>query len=99
MWKSVDAGEKFVAANVLSGGKSIGSIASASVTGLEMDPHDSQIVYAATREGGLLISLDGAATWQQPREASLKTGFIVDVEADPKEVCTLYVATAKRLIR
>ncbi len=99
IWKTTDAGVKFASANVLSGGKSIGSLATASVMNIEMDPHDSQILYASTREHGLLVSEDGASTWQQPRQAALRTGSVVDVEADPKELCTVYIATPKRLMK
>jgi photosystem II stability/assembly factor-like uncharacterized protein len=64
-----------------------------------MDPQDNSVIYAGTREHGLLMSLDSTTSWQQPRNGGLKEGSVSAVEVDPKDVCTVYVAKGQRLYK
>jgi hypothetical protein len=66
---------------------------------MEMDPQDPKTIYAGTRENGMIYTLDKAETWQQPRDEALKTGAINDIEVNPKQVCTVYVAKSNKLIK
>ncbi len=77
----------------------VGSIATADILALAMDPQDSKAIYAGTKAAGLVYSLDGAATWQQARHAGLREGAIAAVAVDPTDVCTVYVAKGSRLFK
>ncbi len=97
--KSVDGGNIWAQAAALVSSKGLGSIAAVDVSDLEMDPQDSQVIYLGTKEHGLFISEDAAATWRQPRVEALRTGSIAAVEVDPKNVCTVFVAKGDRLYK
>lgn len=99
VFKTGDAGDSWAQVNVIPGAKGIGTISGANIRTMEIDPQDKSVMYIGTLENGLLYTEDTAVTWQQPRTAALKSGPINDIEVDPNNVCTVYVAKQQRLYK
>lgn len=99
VWKTINAGTSFTQVNAVPGASGVGSINKTDITRVVMDPHDDNVLYATTKQNGLVYSEDAAATWRQPRQAVLRDGRIVDVAIHPKAPCTIYVATPQRLTK
>ncbi len=99
VFRTADAGDSWTQLAALPAARAIGSIAGANILALEADPQDAAVLYAGTRENGLIFSLDGAAAWQRPRLDVLREGAITDVEVDPQDVCTVYVVKGQRLYK
>ncbi len=99
LWRTTDSGGTWTQMTALPVAKGVGSIATTDVLALEHDPIDSEALYIGTRAHGLFFTYDNAATWQQPRLAALREGAIADIEVDPKNLCTLYVAKGPRLYK
>lgn len=70
---------------------------SANIVMLAQDPADRLALYAGTRESGMLYTYDGGETWRQPKD--LVQGAVNAVAVDPKDKCTVYVATANRVLK
>lgn len=94
-----DAGSTWTQQTAIPSAKGVGTIGGTDVVALEMDPEDSQALYAGTAAHGLLYSLDGAGSWMQPRDAGLKEGRVSAIEVHPSDVCTVYFAKAERLYK
>ncbi|MFZ2804703.1 MAG: hypothetical protein WA001_05835, partial [Patescibacteria group bacterium] len=63
---------------------------------------DHNTIYLGTRTNGLLYSLDGGSSWQQPlfsdpSKAVLVSGSVSAVAVDPKQKCTVYAASANKI--
>jgi len=71
----------------------------ADVIALAIDPSDHEVIYAGTKEGGLLWSEDAGASWRQPRDPALRQGAVRSVAVDPKDICTIYATVGTRLYR
>ncbi len=99
VFKTLDAGATWSQKAAIVSSSGVGSIASTNILNLEIDPQDSRTLYAGSFEHGMFYTIDGATTWQQPREAGLKEGTISAIEVDPKDVCTVYVAKGQRLFK
>lgn len=97
--KTSDAGKTWVQASTVPTAKGIGTLATANIVTMKMDPQDASVLYVGTREDGFLYSDDAGASWHQPRDKNLSTGFVPSVDIDPKNVCTLYVAKGSRLYK
>lgn len=63
---------------------------------LYMDPSDRNTIFASTREQGLLITWDGAASW---RKLLTDKGLIVGVGVNSSSPCIIYAATAKDVFK
>lgn len=97
--KTKDAGKVWTLASTVPTAKGIGTLTTANILTMEMDPEDQSVLYVGTREDGFLYSDDSGASWHQPRDKNLSTGFISSVKVDPKNVCTVYVAKGSRLYK
>lgn len=96
---SVDAGQNWTQSSALPSASGIGSIATADVLAFEFDPSDESALYIGTAANGLLYSLDGGASWMRPEEELLRSGKVLDIEVDPRDVCTYYVLKTDRLLK
>ena len=67
------------------------------VNALEMDPNDSAAIYLASEEFGLYYTYNITKGWQKVEELGSNT--IVDVEVDPKETCSVYVALNNKVMK
>lgn len=99
VFKTADAGAEWTQQVAILSAKGVGSVGGTDVVSLEMDPGDNLAVYAGTAANGLLYSLDGATSWQQPRDAGLKEGTVSAIEVDPSSACVAYVAKGQRLYK
>ena len=99
VFRTTDSGGVWTQAVALPGAKGVGTIASVDIIAMEHDPIDSEALYLGTRAHGMFFSLDNAVTWQQPRHAELREGAVYDIEVDPKNLCTVYAAKARRLYK
>jgi len=98
IFKTVNSGEDWAQYVVVPSARGIGTLATTNVVNLEMDPQDTQYLYASTRNNGMLFSEDGAHSWRQPKQTLLQEGTVYDVEVDPTDVCTVYVVTERKLV-
>lgn len=97
--KTGDAGKTWVSASVVPSAKGIGTLTTANILKMEMDPEDNAVLYVGTREDGFLFSDDAGASWHQPRNKDLATGLISSIKVNPKNVCTVYIAKGARLYK
>ena len=89
IWKSSDSGKVWSQANILAlpGGKA-GSISGVDVRKIVFDPEDSNAIYLATENDGIIYTYDNGTTWR--RFTQLNTGKIRSIAVDPKNKCVLY---------
>ncbi len=99
VFKTVNSGTVWTQSSSVPTAKGIGTLTTANILTLSMDPEDASFLYAGTREDGFLYSDDAGASWHQPKDAALSTGFISAIKVDPKNVCTVYVAKGPRLYK
>tara|TARA_Y100000031_G_scaffold120152_1_gene134083 strand:+ start:623 stop:1684 length:1062 start_codon:yes stop_codon:yes gene_type:complete len=99
VWKSSDAGLNWVQSIALPTTKGVSSLASVSVVDLAMDPQDHQTIYIGTGDNGLFFTYDSGISWQQPRESSLKRGYVRAVTIDPEDKCTIYALLSTQLTK
>lgn len=99
VFKSTSGGDVWTQTVAVPGAKGVGTIGGRSIIVMEMDPQDHEMIYVGTRTSGLLYSEDSGTTWRQPKATNLKTGEISDIEVDPKDVCTMYIAKGPRLYK
>lgn len=99
VFKSADIGAKWTQAVAFPTQKGVGSLASLDVLTLAIDPSDHEAVYMGSKENGLFYSLNGGASWVQPRDKNLQTGAVRSMAVDPKNVCVVYVATPAKLFK
>jgi photosystem II stability/assembly factor-like uncharacterized protein len=97
--KSVNSGLEWSQSNLVPTAAGIGTLSTSNIINMEMDPQDPTYLYVSTRESGMLYSKDSGVSWSQPEEPVLKTGAVFDVEVDPKDICTVYVAKVNRLFK
>lgn len=99
VWQSSDGGETWEATNALPSATGVGSIAQADVTAVEIDPSDASAVYIGTTGNGMLASIDGGQSWMRPEEEQLRSGRVIGIEVDPRDVCTYYVMKTDRVLK
>ncbi len=89
--------ENWTQLTVLNLGKQLGSIANVGVSALALDPQDAGALYAGTVQNGLLYSLDGGESWNNP--AGLSKGRVVAIAAHPKDKCVVYAARLNQIMK
>lgn len=99
VFKSVTAGDEWGQVIVVPTAQGIGTLATTDVLNMEMDPQDHEFIYLGTRDSGLLYSEDSGASWRQSRYSALKSDTVFDIEVDPTDVCSIYIAKGQRLYR
>lgn len=99
LWQSLDGGANWEQLASLPGQFSVGSISNVDVMAIEVDPADASAYYLGTSSDGLLYSYDSGATWQRPEESLLRSGAILDIEVDPRDVCTYFVLKLDRVLK
>lgn len=98
VFKTTDAGQQWSQMVLVPTAKGIGTLATTNILSLTMDPQDANYLYASTRNNGMLFTEDGALSWRQPKQKILNTGTVYDVAVDPKDVCTVYIVTERKLV-
>jgi photosystem II stability/assembly factor-like uncharacterized protein len=99
IWQTEDAGVSWFRMNVLPQASGTGSIGGVNVVSFEMDPGDSSAYYIGTRENGMFTSTDAAQTWERPEDTRLREGTVLDIEVDPRDVCTIYALRTRELLK
>src|SRR3989338_5315044 len=99
VWQSADGGDSWEATNALPSASGVGSIAAADVVSIEIDPSDSSAVYIGTTTNGMLWSIDGGESWMRPEEDLLKSGTVLGIEVDSRDVCTYFVMKTDRVLK
>lgn len=98
VWKTTDRGTTWVNKRAfVQGPKVSANAATFSIVALAFDPQDTNTIYAATGENGLVYSLDGGDSWQQAK--TLSTGRVNIVAVDPKNKCTVYASSANKIFK
>lgn len=95
---SLDAGEKWQHISLLPQAEGVKTLSDASVYRLVEDPEDTQALYWASRERGLLYSYDNGKSWHQAA-APLNTGFVYSVAVHPKDKCTIFATPGSVVYR
>lgn len=96
---SVDSGKNWTASSALPTASGVSSISNADITAIEIDPSDTSAYYLGTVANGMLFSYDSGTTWQRPENESARSGKVVDVEVDPRDICTVYVLKSSRVLK
>lgn len=99
LWQSADSGNTWTQLTALPGPTSVGSIANVDIISLTVDPSDNTVYYAGTSADGLLYSYDSGASWARPENTDLRSGKVVSVAVDPRDVCTYYVLKTDRVMK
>lgn len=91
LWQTTDSGKNWAHLAALPQAGGVGSTGGVNVNAIEIDPSDDTAYYMATVNNGLFYSYDNGSTWQRPEDAAVRAGNVLDVEVDPRDVCTIYV--------
>jgi photosystem II stability/assembly factor-like uncharacterized protein len=98
VWRSEDGAKTLFQSNdILTTKGKIADISNLSVNRLTLDPQDTQSVYLATENNGIIYSLDGGTSWQQFK--ILNKGNVRDVKVDPKNKCIIYAISENKLFK
>lgn len=73
------------------------TISNVNVAFMLQDPGDPNALYIGTTDNGMFYSYDGGESWMQP--AQLSRGRVPAIAVDPKDKCTIYVATENKLLK
>ncbi len=90
-------GSEWAQPAVLNQGQAIGSIANVGTVTGAFDPQDPRVMYVGTTQNGLLVTLDGAESWQQAR--GLTTGRVSSIAVHPRNTCVVIAAVANQLMK
>lgn len=96
---STDAGKAWTSSSALPSATGVGSIENVDITTLEIDPSDASAYYIGTAANGVMFSYDAGTTWQRPESEAARSGKVLAVEVDPRDVCTYYVLKAGRVLK
>lgn len=99
VWLSDSVGESWASKSTLLTATGNSSINGLDILSFEQDPSDASVLYVSTKTSGLFFSLDGGESWQRPEDKMVSTGTILEIEVDPKNVCTYFVLKADRLLK
>lgn len=99
VWRSVDAGANWQQSSAVPTASGVSSAAGTSVLTLVTDPTDPMAVYAGLEKDGMIYSYDAGASWQQPRDTSVRAGAVTGIAVDPSTSCRVYVARGERVFR
>ncbi len=98
VWKTTDGGQTWAIKRVLvSGPKLTAGVATMSILAMAFDPQDHNTIYLGTAENGIVYSLDGGDSWQQPK--SITAGRVNSVTVDAKNKCTVYAAITNKIFK
>jgi photosystem II stability/assembly factor-like uncharacterized protein len=99
LWISPDAGESWANKSVLPTAAGISSISGLDILSIEQDPSDASALYIGTKTSGMFYSLDGGESWLRPEYQDAMGGTVLDVQVDPRNVCTHYLLKSTRLYK
>jgi len=99
IWLSENTGSSWVAKSALPTATGTSSINGLDILTLEQDPSDDSAIYLGTKTSGVFYSLDSGETWMRPENKFASSGSALDIEVDPRNVCTYYVLKADRLLK
>lgn len=99
LWQTTDAGADWTHLAALPSASGVGSIGGTNVTALEIDPSDRTAYYLGSEQNGMFYSLDSGNSWQRPEDDEARSGYIIDVEVDPRDTCTVYVMKPSRILK
>ncbi len=98
VFKSIDKAQhweqKIAVLSVTPGAQNLSSV---DAVDLALDPQDSQVLYLATKDNGLFLSLDSAFSWQSVNR--LPKGVINSIALDPKNRNVIYVGMGNRVYK
>lgn len=99
VYVSEDSGKTWDASNALPTATAVSSIGNADVTSIAVDPEDDSAYYVGTVANGVLFSYDSGASWQRPEDDAARSGKVIAVRVDPRDVCTYFVAKTDRVLK
>lgn len=100
VYKTADRGDTWTPVNnILSTGAARPTLSATSVASLIMDPTDRQTLYLGSVGQGLYYTYDGAASWLPSGPIRVGTINAVALPTDVASRCTVYLATANRIMR
>lgn len=99
VWQTIDDGRTWSQLSALPSETGVVSLGGVNVTSIEIDPSDHTAYYIGTESNGMLYSLDSGSTWQRPEDNEARSGWVVTVEIDPRNVCTAYVLKRDRVLK
>jgi len=99
IWKTEDVGASWTQLDTLPQASGVTSIGGVNVSDLEIDPSDPKTYYLATYANGLFYTYTAGNTWDRPSDSSLRSGTVLQIEVDPKDVCTIYVLTPSYVMK
>lgn len=97
VYRTVDLGKNWTQPSILNLGSKLGSIANVNTISAALDPQDPEAMYLGTTQNGLLVSLDGAQSWEQAR--GLTSGQVTAVAVDPNNKCIVLAARANQILK
>lgn len=99
VWLSETAGESWVGKSVFPTAEGINSINGLDILSIEQDPKDASTLYVGSKTSGVFYSLDGGESWARPEDDLASTGSILDIEVDPRNICTYFILKTDRLMK
>jgi photosystem II stability/assembly factor-like uncharacterized protein len=98
VYKSVDSGltwKHIPSVPTVSGRP--GSIGTANIIVMEVDPQDNNTIYLGTATKGIFFTYDAGSTWQQ--RPSFKSGKVSAIEVDPSSKCIIYSSLKNTILK
>ncbi len=99
LWQTTNDGRDWAQLSTFPQASGVGSIGGVSVNDIEIDPRDASVYYLATAQNGLFYTYDNGSTWQRPKAENVRSGAILEVEVDPRNVCMVYALTPKTVLK
>ncbi|MDP2631665.1 MAG: hypothetical protein Q8P30_02770 [Candidatus Uhrbacteria bacterium] len=99
MFVTADAGASWTQLSALPSASGVGSIGGVNVISIEIDPTDDATIYIGTTGNGMFFSYDNGVSWQRPGDADVREGAVLDIEVDPRNICTLYALKSDRILK
>lgn len=98
IWKTENGGQAWMHQKAFVEGSKVSTgVAGVSITALAMDLQDEDAIYAGTEKNGVIYSYDGGQAWR--KFGSLEAKEISILAVDPKQKCTLYVASENKVYK
>ncbi|HBR80257.1 MAG: Glycosyl hydrolase [Candidatus Uhrbacteria bacterium GW2011_GWE2_45_35] len=97
VYKTSDAGLGWTQKTAFPTSQGVGNIGTASIKSMAIDPQDHKTIYLGTSENGLLVSYNGAETWQAANDSKMQSGLVSSVAVDYKDMCSLYTAVGQKV--